>query len=236
MSDTLQLGLPLIAPAQAQKHVTVNEAFSRLDGLVQLRLESRSLAIPPALPVDGLSYAVPAGAVNAWSGQAGTVAIGSGGGWIFALPRAGWRGLIRDEGVIALHDGTDWRGGMLSLSPFGAGLSVGLREIDHVLAAGSVSNTVSVIPSHAMLIGVTARVVTPITGTLASWQLGDSIDPVRFGSGLGLGAGSWARGMLGSPMTYYAPEALVLSATGGDFAGGTVRIAVHFLEIALPSA
>lgn len=236
MSETLQLGLPLIAAAQAQKHVTANESFSRLDGLVQLRLESRTLTVPPAVPTDGFCYAVPAGAVNAWSGQAGKVAIASGGGWTFAVPRVGWRGLIRDEGLIAVHDGTDWRGGMLSLSPFGAGLSVGLREIDHSVASGPVSTSASLIPSHAMLIGVTARVVTAISGTLSDWQLGDTSDPARFGSGLGLAAGSWARGMLGQPLTYYAPASLVLTAQNGDFAGGVVRLAVHYLEIALPSA
>lgn len=236
MSDTLQLGLPLIAPAQAQKHVTVNEAFARLDGLVQLRLESRAVLTPPAVPEDGTCFAVPTGAVNAWAGQAGKVAIGSGGGWVFATPRAGWRALIRDEGSVALHDGTDWRAGMLSLSPSGAGLSVGLREIDHSLTAGASSTTVPVIQSHAMVVGVTARVVAPIAGTLTAWQLGDGADPGRFGSGLGLAAGSWARGMLGQPLTYYAPAPLVLTATGGDFAGGLVRIAVHYLELALPSA
>ena len=34
--NTARLGLPLLQPAQAQKHVTVNEALMRLDGLVNL--------------------------------------------------------------------------------------------------------------------------------------------------------------------------------------------------------
>jgi hypothetical protein len=78
-------------------------------------------------------------------------------------------------------------------------------------------------------------VTVALTGTLSSWQLGNAGSPDRFGSGLGLGLGSWGRGTLGAPLTYYSPETLLLTATGGSFAGGTVRLAVHWLEIALPS-
>ena len=35
MASTAQLALPLVAPAQAQKHVTVNEALARLDAAAQ---------------------------------------------------------------------------------------------------------------------------------------------------------------------------------------------------------
>ena len=36
MARTAQLDLPLVMPAQAQKHVTVNEALARLDAAAQL--------------------------------------------------------------------------------------------------------------------------------------------------------------------------------------------------------
>ena len=36
MARTAQLDLPLVAPSQAQKHVTVNEALARLDAVAQL--------------------------------------------------------------------------------------------------------------------------------------------------------------------------------------------------------
>jgi hypothetical protein len=39
--------------AQAQKHVTVNEALRLLDGLVQLAVLDRHLTAPPASPADG---------------------------------------------------------------------------------------------------------------------------------------------------------------------------------------
>ncbi|WP_343079341.1 DUF2793 domain-containing protein [Ostreiculturibacter nitratireducens] len=235
MDETAQLNLPLLQPAQAQKHVTVNEAMMRLDALVQLVLVSRVLATPPAVISDGVAYGVPNGAVNDWAGHDGEVAIGSNGGWAFVTPKAGWSAWITDEGQRALHDGGNWRSGMVTLSPFGAGARLGVAEIEHTIAVGAVSTTSTVIPSHAVVLGVTARVVNAITGSLSTWQLGTPGAPDRFGSGLGVGEGSWANGVLSSPLTYYAPTALELTATGGDFTGGQVRLSVHFLELTLPS-
>ena len=54
MSDlTTHLLLPWMAAAQAQKHVTFNEAVRLLDGLVQLAVLDADRAAPPAAPADG---------------------------------------------------------------------------------------------------------------------------------------------------------------------------------------
>jgi len=235
MADTSRMTLPLVQAAQAQKHVTVNEALMRLDGLVNLVLVSRGLALPPVSVQDGQCYAVPAGAVNAWAGRGGKIAIGANGGWVFATPAVGWRAFVVDEGRTAMHNGIDWVAGALTMSQHGAGLLAGIAEIDHVIAAGATSTTAAIIPGHAMVVGVTARVVEAIAGTLTSWQIGNVGAPDRFGSGLGLAEESWARGMLSQPMTFWAAEPLLLTAMGGSFSGGTVRLAVHYLEIELPS-
>jgi hypothetical protein len=51
MSDaTTHLLLPYILAAQAQKHVTHNEALRILDGLVHLSVLDRDLAAPPRAP------------------------------------------------------------------------------------------------------------------------------------------------------------------------------------------
>ena len=68
------LGLPYIAPSQAQKHVTHNEASRTLDALVQLAVKSRDLAAPPADPAPGRRHIVAAGATGAWAGKDGQVA------------------------------------------------------------------------------------------------------------------------------------------------------------------
>lgn len=234
MTDTSQLGLPLVQASQAQKHVTVNEALMRLDGLVQLTLQSISQATPPVVVLDGMCFGVPAGAVNAWSGQEGKVAIATNGGWTFAAPARGWRAHVADVGAGAIHDGTNWRIGQITLSPYNSGLSARVAEVDHVLTPGSASITGTIIPSNAVVIGAAARVVSEITGTLSSWQLGNPGAAGRYGAGLGLAVGSYARGVLGQPTTFYAPETMQLDASGGDFASGTVRIAVHYLTLSLP--
>jgi hypothetical protein len=72
MSDaTTHLLLPYILAAQAQKHVTHNEALRILDGLVQLSVLDRDLAAPPASPADGDRYIVASGVRRA-TGRAGT--------------------------------------------------------------------------------------------------------------------------------------------------------------------
>ena len=51
MSDTSAiLSLPYLQPAQAQKHVTHNEALQLLDVLVQMAVIARSLSLPPTSP------------------------------------------------------------------------------------------------------------------------------------------------------------------------------------------
>lgn len=53
MVTTPNLDLPYIAAAQAQKHVTHNEAIRALDAVVQLSVLDRSLTSPPGSPAEG---------------------------------------------------------------------------------------------------------------------------------------------------------------------------------------
>lgn len=225
MVETVQFGLPLVQAAQAQKHVTVNEAFARLDALAQITLVSRSVSVPPLVAEEGRAWAVPSGAVNVWAVQGGRIAIFANGGWVFVAPRVGWRGWIADEHVAATFDGAGWRAGALAISESGAATLFRVVEFEHEVGAGPSSQTLVEVPANVMLFAVTARVIEDITGTLTSWQLGAPGAPDRFGSGFGLDFGSFARGLLGAPMAYYAPEALVLTAQGGNFAGGRARAA-----------
>jgi hypothetical protein len=236
MADTQRLGLPLLAPAQAQKHVTVNEALARLDALVQMVLVSVAASVPPGAAFDGQTWAVPAGATGAWAGQAGKLAVALNGGWEFLTPERGWRAFVADTGRDAVFDGTGWRAGQSTLTESGAGILMQSDEADHVISPGTVSQTGTLIPAHAVVLGVTARVVETITGTLSSWSLGNPGAAGRYGAGLGLDAGSFARGTMSQPTAFYTDEVLQLDAVGGAFAGGTVRLAVHYLSLSLPAA
>ncbi|MCX7888574.1 MAG: DUF2793 domain-containing protein [Rhodobacteraceae bacterium] len=234
MTETPNLSLPLLMPSQAQKHVTVNEAFIRLDALANLVLESATLATPPAAPPDGVAYLVPAGASGQWAGQAGRIALRTGGGWDFVTPRAGWRAFLRDEGASGIFGAGAFHRGQLTRSTHGAGLSLQVTEAEIAVTGGASQVTADLIPSHVLVFGVTAVVTTALTGTLTGWQLGNPGAAGRFGSGLGLAAGSFARGLLGQPMAFYAPTPLQLDAEGGSFAGGAIRVAVHHLALTVP--
>lgn len=234
-NETMRLGMPLLLPTQAQKHVTVNEALMRLDGQVNLVLQSVSVQVPPEVAIDGACWGVPNGAQGAWAGQGGRIAIGANGGWVFQQPAAGMRAFIADRGVGAIHDGAAWVSGALSLGLQGSALMAGMAEAEVDVAAGASFDSGLLIPAGAMVIGAVARVTQALTGSLSSWQLGTEGAENRFGQGLGTAEGSWARGMLGAPMTYYSPATLILTAQGGSFTGGRVRLAAHWWELRLPT-
>jgi hypothetical protein len=109
MSDqSARLALPLLQPAQAQKHVTHNEAVVRLDLLVQLAVESAGDTAPPVAPSEGEVWIPGAGASGAWAGQAGRLAAWQGGGWVFVTPGAGWRAWNKATGLPLVHEGGTW--------------------------------------------------------------------------------------------------------------------------------
>ncbi|MCC5972434.1 MAG: DUF2793 domain-containing protein [Rubellimicrobium sp.] len=103
-----RLSLPFLQPAQAQKHVTHNEALEVLDGVVQLSVASRTESTPPASPGPLARHIVPAGATGSWAGQTGRVAVWQQGGWVFLAPRTGWLAWVEDEGQLVVRQGADW--------------------------------------------------------------------------------------------------------------------------------
>ena len=239
MTETPTLGLPLVQPSQAQKHVTVNEALARIDALGQMVLASRTEATPPSNAAEGAVYAVPAAAVNAWAGQEGRIALFLNGGWAFLTPKTGWQGWIADEGTTATFDGGDWVAGTGAVSPGGAASTLRIIEADHTVLAGASSETSALIPAQSLVLGVTGRVLSAVTGSASTWRLGIAgVSDNRYGSGLGVTAGSWVRGLTSSPLAYYSETALTLTGEGGSFdgAGGVVRFAVHVLELTPPKA
>jgi hypothetical protein len=106
--DTPNLKLPYILAAQAQKHVTHNEAIRALDAIVQIGVSDRDLTAPPASPAEGDRYIVAAGASAAWSGKDGQIAAWQDGAWTFYAPGEGWLAWIADEDVLVAWDGSGW--------------------------------------------------------------------------------------------------------------------------------
>ncbi|MFN3867486.1 MAG: DUF2793 domain-containing protein [Hyphomicrobiaceae bacterium] len=108
MSTTPNLALPYLMPAQAQKHVTHNEALRGLDATLQIGIVDRDLASPPANPADGDRYIVATPASGAWSGRDLRIAAWQDGAWMFYTPRPGWLAWIADEGQLVVWTGTTW--------------------------------------------------------------------------------------------------------------------------------
>ena len=110
MSDiTTHLLLPYILAAQAQKHVTHNEALRLLDAMVQLSVLDRDLTVPPATPADGDRYIVASGGTGLWAGWDLNVTTWVDGVWMRLMPRPGWLAWIADEATFFVWNGSAWQ-------------------------------------------------------------------------------------------------------------------------------
>lgn len=89
MATTTHLGIVLLEQSQAQKDVTANEAFARIDALLNTGFISRTLATPPVSPAEGDVYIVAPTATGAWAGHEDDAAYFDGGIWRFIAPNAG---------------------------------------------------------------------------------------------------------------------------------------------------
>ena len=110
--ESAKLRIPYIAAAQAQKHVTHNEAMTLLDTLVQLSVLDKDLTAPPVSPAEGDCYIVAASATGAWIGWDNRVARYIDGEWRSYLPGAGsgagWLAYVIDEATLYSFNGTSW--------------------------------------------------------------------------------------------------------------------------------
>lgn len=105
-----RLGLPYLAAGQMQKHVTLNEALTRLDALVQAAVVSGTTMVQPTTPQDGDLYILPDDAAgSAWGIQpTGTLMRAEGGGWTVVPVQNGMIVLIQDAEELVLREAGDW--------------------------------------------------------------------------------------------------------------------------------
>lgn len=134
MTDTPKLGLTYLEASQSQKHVTVNDALRRLDGVVQAGVIDKDLSAPPGAPATGDAYIVGAAPSGLWAGKAGNLAIWHDTAWFFYVPSDGWRVYVQDEATLYIYDG--------SWSPFASSLTG--ANIWGVNATADTSNRLSV--------------------------------------------------------------------------------------------
>jgi len=113
MSDdfTARLSLPYLAAGQMQKHVTLNEALTRLDVLAATAAVSRTVASQPAAPDDGDLYILPEAATGAaWAGQpAGALVRFEAGAWSAVQTPPGLVVVVLDAGEAIMRLDGEWR-------------------------------------------------------------------------------------------------------------------------------
>lgn len=112
---TARHALSLLQPGQGQKDVTHNEAVVSIDLLLQCAVVSRSVSVPPAMPVAGTCWLLPEGCEGAWQGRDGALACWTEGGWRYLGMPEGGQLWVKDEGRRLRHSDGGW---VLDL-PFG---------------------------------------------------------------------------------------------------------------------
>jgi hypothetical protein len=232
MTNTSRLGLPVIEAAQAQKHVTHNEALTLLDALTQLAVESRTVTIPPGAPPDGACYIPAAGATGAWAGWSGQIALFNGGGWVRIIPVSGLKAWVKAERLTVTYEDDIWRDG-ISLTGHGGRVTLRAKEEELALAGAFVDTAdAAFIPDRAIVLGVASRTTLAVTGA-TSYGVGIVGNTTQFGNLLGAALNSTNNGVIG-PTAFYADTRVRITANGGNFTAGKVRLVVYFLEMSIP--
>lgn len=135
MTDTSPiLAMPYIQPAQAQKHVTHNEALALLDVIVQLVVISAELNTPPATIVEGDRYIVAAGGQAAWAGRDHHIAVFVDSGWQFIAAQSGWVAQVAATAAEVVFDGAAWQARSFSNLP-GLGVNAAFDTYNRVVVA-----------------------------------------------------------------------------------------------------
>jgi Major tropism determinant N-terminal domain len=120
----------------------------------------------------------------------------------------------------------------LAAAAHGATIQAQVLETS-VTLSGASTNASLQIPANCIVLAVGARVTTAITGA-TSYEVGVAGNLSQFGSALSIAAGSSNFGLIG-PTAFYTATTLTITATGGSFSAGQVRLSISYL-LANPSA
>lgn len=103
MSTTPILDITEMEASQSQPELVFNEAIRKLEAMSPLIVLDRDLSTPPVSPDDGDRYIVADGGTGDWAGHDGEVALYTGAGWLFLVPRTGWLAFVDDENIYAKY-------------------------------------------------------------------------------------------------------------------------------------
>jgi hypothetical protein len=152
---------------------------------------------------------------------------------LFALTQGGNSRKATGEMIVDMTQLAEERV-LVNLGPFGK-ITARAAEILATLDGASVTLT-DLVPANSLLLGATAFVISGLTGSLTSFEVGVSGDTDRFGTGIGITTGSSNIGIV-APYVVSSPQSIVLTAIGGTGSGNSdkIRIVVFFIEFDTPS-
>ena len=93
-------------------HTSMDANLKRLGAVVGLSVKDRDLTTPPASPVDGDRYIIPAAATGVWAGKTNQMAVRVPSTWEYYTPKVGWLCYIDDEAVLSAYKTTGWSAGI----------------------------------------------------------------------------------------------------------------------------
>ena len=104
--------------------------------------------------------------------------------------------------------------------------------------AGASVTTANLIPAGSIVLGITVRVETTITGP-ATFSIGDGVDVDRWGTGILVAAGTRTdiTDYTSTNFTYnLAGNAdVTITSDGVDFTGGDIRVVCHYMKVFAPT-
>lgn len=110
---------------------------------------------------------------------------------------------------------------------FGSFVRLETVEVELAALSGATVTATGLIPDRSIVLGVTSWVTEAITGA-TSYDVGLS-GGSNFGGALGLAEGASNVGAVG-PFAVYADTDVDVTANGGAFTGGTLRLAAHLVR------
>jgi hypothetical protein len=99
---------------------------------------------------------------------------------------------------------------------------------------GATRTATALIPANCIVIGVSCRVTTAITGA-TSFDIGDGTTANLFADDVAVALGTTSNLVI-TPRVYSAATNVVCTANGGNFTAGAVRLTVHYMRIVAPTS
>lgn len=121
-----------------------------------------------------------------------------------------------------------------AVGPNGSALRLNVMEIALTGLSGATVSAANAVPAGALVVACAVRVTTAITGA-TSFSVGYAGAASAFGSGLSTAADSTNNGLIG-PNPVYSATGVVLTAAGGNFSGGAVRLSLMYLSVTPPAS